>query len=80
MLAGTAGQQDGFIIDSNGLIVTCNHVIRDVQEISVHLEDGTIYTDTVEARDLLRDLALIRIEAIELPYLELGDLSQGGTG
>ena len=74
------GTGSGFIIDSNGLIMTCNHVISDAEEITVYLEDGTSYTSTVEARDLVRDLALVRIEATELPYLELGDLSQVGLG
>ncbi len=70
----------GFIIDSNGLILTNNHVISDAEEITVYLEDGTSYSGTIEARDLVRDLAVIEIKAGGLPYLELGDLSQVGLG
>jgi len=74
------GSGSGFIIDPSGLILTNNHMVSDAEEITVYLEDGTSYTGTVEARDLVRDLALVKIEATELPYLELGDLSEVGLG
>ena len=74
------GSGSGFIIDPSGLIMTNNHVISDAEEITVYLEDSTSYTGTVEARDLVRDLALIKIEATGLPYLELGDLSEVSLG
>lgn len=70
----------GFIIDSDGLVLTANHVITDAEEITVYLDDGTSYTGTVQARDLVHDLAIVRIEDTELPYLELGDLSYVGLG
>lgn len=70
----------GFIIDSNGLILTNNHVISDAEEITVYLEGGTSYKGTVEARDLVRDLALVSIDATGLPSVELGDLSEVGLG
>ncbi|HEY40470.1 MAG TPA: trypsin-like serine protease [Dehalococcoidia bacterium] len=63
----------GFLISADGLILTNNHMVSDAEEITVYLEDGTSYEATVEARDLVRDLALIRIDADELPYLEIGD-------
>ena len=68
------------VIDPGGLVLTNNHVIKDAEKITVYLEDGTSYTGTVEARDLVHDLALVKIEATNLPYLELGDLSQAGLG
>ncbi len=74
------GSGSGFIIDPNGLIMTCNHVVRDAEEITVYLDNGTSYTGTVEARDLVRDLAIIKIEATELQYVELGDLSRVSLG
>jgi len=74
------GSGSGFIIDSSGLILTNNHVISDAEEITVHLEDGASYTGTVEARDLVRDLALVKINATGLPYLEMGDLSEMSLG
>ena len=70
----------GFFINSDGLILTNNHVIRDADEITVYLEDGTSYDGTVKARDLVRDLALVKIKATGLPYLEIGDLSEVALG
>jgi len=55
-------------------------VISDAEEITVYLDDGTSHTGTVEVRDLVHDLALVRIEATGLPYLEMGDLSQVRLG
>lgn len=74
------GSGSGFIISSGGLIMTNNHVIREAEEITVYLKDGTSYTATVKARDLLRDLALIEIEATGLPYLQMGGTSDVGLG
>jgi Tol biopolymer transport system component/PKD repeat protein len=74
------GLGSGFIIDSDGLIMTNNHVISDAKEITVYLEDGTSYTGTIGARDLVHDLAIVKIKATELPYLEIGDLSEVGLG
>jgi Tol biopolymer transport system component len=74
------GSGSGFITDPSGLIMTNNHVISDAEEITVYLEDGTSYTGTVEARDLVRDLAIVKIKATKLPYLEIGDLSEVGLG
>jgi len=74
------GSGSGFIIDPSGVIMTNNHVISDAEEITVYLEDGTSYTGTVWARDLVRDLALVKVKATQLPYLELGDLGQMSLG
>ncbi|MEE8469740.1 MAG: trypsin-like peptidase domain-containing protein [Dehalococcoidia bacterium] len=74
------GSGSGFIIDPNGLILTNNHVISDAEEITVFLEDGTDYSGTVQSRDLARDIAVVKIEATDLPYLEFGDLSQVALG
>ncbi|MEK7281644.1 MAG: trypsin-like peptidase domain-containing protein, partial [Chloroflexota bacterium] len=70
----------GSIIDSNGLILTNNHVIKDAKEIKVFLDDGTSFTGTVLGRDLVRDLAVVKIQAQGLPVLELGDMSQVPLG
>jgi hypothetical protein len=74
------GSGSGFIIKPDGLVLTNNHVIRDAKEITVYLEDGTSYAGTIKARDMVRDLALLKIEATGLTYLELGDLSEVGLG
>ena len=74
------GSGSGFIIDPDGLILTNNHVIRDATEITVHLEDGTSKAGEIIGRDMVRDLALLKIEATELSVLELGDASQIALG
>jgi len=70
------GSGSGFIIDSEGLIVTNNHVISDATEVTVFLEDGTSFEGSVLGRDLVHDLAVVKIDATDLPTLSLGDLSQ----
>ncbi|UCH42338.1 MAG: PD40 domain-containing protein [Dehalococcoidales bacterium] len=70
-----SGSGSGFIIDPDGLLLTNNHVVSDAEEITVYLEDGTSYKGVIKARDLVRDLALVRIGATGLTYLEIGNLS-----
>ena len=70
----------GFIIDPEGLLLTNNHVISGAETITVYLSDGTSYEGTVQGRDLVRDLAVVKIEANDLPWLELGDIGQLGLG
>jgi serine protease Do len=63
----------GFIIDSSGIIVTNNHVVKDAQTISVSLSDGTSYTAKLVGADPKTDLAVLRIDAHRpLPYVDLG--------
>jgi serine protease Do len=71
------GAGSGWIIDENGVIVTNNHVIDGAENIIVTLDDGRTFTvdpDTV-ATDEQRDLAILRIDAENLPALEVGDSS-----
>jgi serine protease Do len=74
------GSGSGFIIDSNGLILTNNHVISDAEEIKVFLEDDTEYTGEILARDPLHDLAVITIEASGLVALEIGEYEEVELG
>jgi Tol biopolymer transport system component len=48
----------GFLISSDGLILTANHMVTDANKITVYLSGGKSYTATVKARDLVHDLAL----------------------
>jgi S1-C subfamily serine protease len=75
-----AGGGSGFIIDPNGLVLTANNVITDAKTITVFLEDGTSYAARVHGRYLVRDLALLKIEATNLPTLELGDVIRVSIG
>ncbi len=64
----------GFIIDTEGYIVTNNHVIEDADEVTVTLADEKEFSATVVGRDPNTDLALIKIEgAKDLKPLPLGD-------
>ena len=74
------GSGSGFIIAPNGLILTNNHVVRDARVITIFLEDGTRYFGTIQGRDMVRDLAIVSINAGDLPSLKLGDLGQVDLG
>ena len=74
------GAASGFVIDPDGLILTNNHVTRDSEVATVALRDGSTHNGTVVGRDLLRNLALIQIEATALPWLELADVGQVEAG
>ena len=69
------GSGSGFIIGTDGLIITNNHVVRDAEEITVYLEDGYDYEGTVLSRDMVHDLALVKINESGLPTLEIANLS-----
>ncbi|HET6881658.1 MAG TPA: tetratricopeptide repeat protein [Pirellulales bacterium] len=75
------GLGTGFIVSRDGLIATNLHVIGEARPIAVETADGKHYEVTaVEASDRADDLALVRIDARDLPPLELGDsdtLKQG---
>lgn len=62
----------GFIYTEDGYIITANHVVEGASEIVVHLSDRRVYTAEVIGRDPQSDVALIKIDAEDLPTLELG--------
>ena len=68
------GLGSGFIIDPNGLIATNLHVIGEARAISVELQDGRKFDVTaIEATERSHDLAVLRIDARNLPALPLGN-------
>lgn len=68
------GGGTGFIISADGLIVTNKHVVLDeAADYSVLMNDETTYDAKVLARDPVNDLAILKIEASDLPTVELGD-------
>jgi len=71
------GAGSGFIVDSDGLIITNKHVVSDEDaDYTVITFDGTRYKATVLAVDPLNDLAIVKIDAKDLPIIELGDSSK----
>lgn len=63
----------GFLITDDGYVVTNNHVIKDASTITVMLNDGREYPATVKGTDPRTDLALLKIEEKNLPFLTFGD-------
>lgn len=66
------GAGSGFIIRSDGYVLTNNHVIERAQKINVTLFDGKSYPGKVVGRDKLTDIALVKINAKDLPVAKLG--------
>ncbi len=77
-----SGAGSGWIIDSNGIIVTNNHVVEGAKKVTVELYDGrvfeagpsNIYTDP------LTDLAVVKINASNLPAATVGDSTKLRVG
>ncbi|MBI4193433.1 MAG: trypsin-like peptidase domain-containing protein, partial [Candidatus Colwellbacteria bacterium] len=68
------GGGSGFIVSSDGLIVTNKHVVQDAgADYTVLTNDGKKYDASVLARDGARDLAILKINAAGLPVLTLGN-------
>jgi serine protease Do len=65
----------GFIVSSDGYILTNNHVVENSTKLQVHLNDGTDYVADIVGTDPNIDLALIKVDpkGKSLPYLPLGD-------
>ncbi len=67
------GTGSGVIISPDGYIVTNNHVIKDASEIEVTLENKKTYKAELIGTDPNSDVAIIKINADNLPYLTFGD-------
>ena len=83
--SGRDGKQQGlgtgFVVSADGLIATNLHVIGEARPIDVQFADGRTFAVTaIHATEKSMDLAVLKIDATELPVLELGDsdtLKQG---
>ena len=67
------GQGSGIILDQKGLIITNNHVIDGANQVHVGLKDGRNFTGEVVGSDEATDVAVIRLDAKDLPAADLGD-------
>jgi Do/DeqQ family serine protease len=63
----------GFLVDSDGRILTNNHVVSDAEDITVTLNDQRTFKAKVIGTDPESDVAVIQIKGDKLPYLKLGD-------
>jgi len=69
----TTAKGSGFIISSDGYILTNNHLAGEAEKINVELGDGRKFTAKLIGADPETDVAVVKIEADNLPYLELAD-------
>ena len=67
------GMGSGVIIDKKGYILTNNHVVRDADEIQVHLSDRRQFKARVIGKDAKTDIAVIKIDGENLPIAPLGN-------
>lgn len=76
----TQGAGSGVIIQSDGYIITCEHVIEGARKISVTLRDGTEYDAKLIGADAENDIAVIKIDATGLQAATYGDSSKLEVG
>jgi serine protease Do len=69
------GQGSGFIVSPDGYILTNAHVVNDASEVNVKLTDRREYTAKVVGIDERTDVAVLKIDAKDLPAVQLGDPS-----
>jgi serine protease Do len=69
----------GFIISPDGYVVTNNHVIEGAEEITIELFSHKELPATVVGTDPKTDIALLKVDATDLPYVEFGDSNGEGA-
>jgi len=74
------GQGSGFIIDSDGIILTNAHVVQQADRVSVNLKDGRTFDGEVLGADSVTDLAVVKIEGHDLPTAPLGNSDKVRVG
>jgi serine protease Do len=76
----SAALGSGFIISSDGYILTNNHVVDGADEVTVKLTDKRTFRAKVIGKDKLTDVAVIKINAHDLPTVKIGDPSKSKVG
>jgi len=69
----SVGIGSGIIFSNDGFILTNQHVVDGAVNLTVYLNDGTEYNASVIGEDSKADIAVIKIEASNLPIAEFGD-------
>jgi putative serine protease PepD len=80
---GTGGTGSGFVLRQDGYILTNNHVVADAASggtLTVRFQDGTSKPATIVGRDTSYDLAVIKVDAKNLPVAVLGNSSDVVVG
>jgi serine protease Do len=73
-------QGSGFVISSDGLILTNAHVVDGAKEVTVKLSDHREYKAKVLGADKSSDIAVIKIDAHDLPSVRMGNSDKVGVG
>src|SRR5580692_10834300 len=73
-------QGSGFLISADGLVLTNAHVVDGAKEVTVKLSDHREYKAKVLGADRSSDIAVLKIDAHDLPAVRLGDSDQLGVG
>ncbi len=68
-----SGLGSGVIVDKDGYIITNNHVVRNATEIKVKLSDKREFKGKIIGSDPKTDIAVIKIDAKDLPVIKIGD-------
>ena len=74
------GQGSGFIIDSDGYILTNAHVVEGAEKVRVQLNNNKEYNADVIGLDKRTDVALVKIQGDHLPVAKIGDSDQVQVG
>ncbi|HEX9778959.1 MAG TPA: DegQ family serine endoprotease [Geopsychrobacteraceae bacterium] len=74
------GQGSGFLITPDGYILTNNHVVGDAESVRVQMQNGREYQAELVGSDPGSDLAVIKIDESDLPFLTLGDSAKLEVG
>ena len=78
--ATAQGSGSGFFISADGFIVTNNHVVADAVEITVKLADARELTARVVGRDESTDLAVLKVDGADFPYVSFEETAQPRVG
>jgi len=63
----------GFLISADGFVITNNHVVEGADQIQVTLNDRRVFDAEVVGLDEPSDIALLKLDAADLPFVEFGD-------
>jgi serine protease Do len=76
----TQGQGSGFIVSADGIVLTNAHVVREAREVTVKLTDRREFRAKVLGADPATDIAVLRIEAKDLPTVKVGKPESARVG
>lgn len=74
------GEGSGFIVSTDGLVLTNAHVVKDADTVTVKLTDRREFKAKVLGADPKTDVAVLKIDAKDLPTVKLGDTKAMNVG